>query len=191
MSSNILEERIAALSEVLNYGEPGVNLLIQALKDESEQVQNKAYSLLLSRDEENVKEVLRQYKPWQFFEYLRTTSGHSYPVCCSAVSPDSQILVTGADDGIKVWNLKTAKQLYSLSHSDPRYVSISPDGETLLSAFYDYAKMQLWDLKTGQILQSLKPEDSRHPTYIIVSSDWQTAVGVKNKSIDIWDLKTK
>ncbi|MEH1796868.1 WD40 repeat domain-containing protein [Nostoc sp.] len=192
LSSNILEERIAALSEVLNYGESGLNLLIQALKDQSEQIQNKAYSLLFLREEENVKEALRQYKPWQFFEYLRTTTGHSCKVCCSAVSSDSQILVTGADDGIKVWNLKTAKQLYYLSHSDPRYVSISPDGETLLSAFYDYGKMQLWDLKTGQLIQSLKPEDSRHPTTsIIVSSDWQTAVGVKNKSIDIWDLKTK
>ncbi len=94
LSSNLLEERIAALSEVLNYGEPGLNLLIQALKDESEQVQNKAYSLLLSRKEENLKEVLRQYKPWQFFEYLRTTSGHSHPVYCRAVSPDGQILIS-------------------------------------------------------------------------------------------------
>jgi len=190
LSSNLLEERIAALSEVLNYGEPGLNLLIQALKDESEQVQNKAYSLLLSRKEENVKEVLHQYKPWQFFEYLRTTSGHSHPVCYSAVSPDGQILVTGAD-GIKVWNLKTGKQLYSLSSPGPKYVSISPDGETLLSAFYEYGQMQLWNLKTGQLIQTLKPEDSRHSTSIIVSSDWQTVVGVKNKSVDIWDLKTK
>ncbi|MDZ8032982.1 WD40 repeat domain-containing protein [Nostoc sp. DedSLP04] len=190
LSSNILEERIAALSEVLNYGEPGLDLLIQALKDESEQVQNKAYSLLLSRKEENVKEALGQYKSWQFFEYLRTTSGHSHPVYCSAVSPDGQILVTGAD-GIKVWNLKTGKQLYSLSNPGPKYVSISPDGETLLNAFYEYGQMQLWNLKTGQLIQTLKPEDSRHSTSIMVSSDWQTIVGVKNKSIDIWNLKTK
>ncbi|AVH71454.1 WD40 repeat domain-containing protein [Nostoc sp. 'Lobaria pulmonaria (5183) cyanobiont'] len=190
LSSNILEERIAALYELFNYGESGLNLLIHALKDESEQVQNKAYSLLLSREEENVKELLLQYKPWQFFEYLRTTIGHSSSVCCSVVSPDSQILVTGADS-IKVWNLKTGKQIFSLSSPGPRYVSISPDGETLLSAFYEYGQMQLWNLKTGQLIQTLKPKDSRHPTSIIVSSDWQTVVGVKNKSIDIWDLKTK
>jgi hypothetical protein len=36
--------RIAALGQVLNYGEVGLDLVIQALNDESLQVQDAAYS---------------------------------------------------------------------------------------------------------------------------------------------------
>ncbi len=77
-----------------------------------------------------------------------------------------------------------------MSNPYPRYVSISSDGENILSVFYDYS-IQFWDLKTGQFLQSINLEDSRRSTSIIVSSNWQIAVGFKNKSIDIWDWNTK
>lgn len=110
LSSNNTEERITALSEALNYGEAGLNLLVQALKDESERVQNKAYSLLMQREEESVKRVLHQYKPWQFFEYLRSTNGHSCSPDCAAITPDAKTLVTSARDSIKVWNLDTGKE---------------------------------------------------------------------------------
>lgn len=41
-----LEQRIAALSDALKYSEAGLDLVIQALKDQSEQLQEAACSLL-------------------------------------------------------------------------------------------------------------------------------------------------
>ncbi len=51
--------RIAVLPQVLNYGETGLDLVIQALNDQSLEVQNAAYALLKSRTEAKVKEALR------------------------------------------------------------------------------------------------------------------------------------
>lgn len=43
LESAIEEQRIVALSEALKYGEAGLDLVIQALKDESKQVEKAAY----------------------------------------------------------------------------------------------------------------------------------------------------
>ncbi len=49
LASATVEQRIAALKEALNYGSPGLDLVIQALKDEAKQVRWAAYSLLCER----------------------------------------------------------------------------------------------------------------------------------------------
>ncbi|MBC5797290.1 GUN4 domain-containing protein [Sphaerospermopsis sp. LEGE 00249] len=50
--------RIVSVKQALNYGESGLDLVIQALNDESIYVQNTAYTLLEPRTEEKVKEAL-------------------------------------------------------------------------------------------------------------------------------------
>ncbi|MBE9248328.1 SUMF1/EgtB/PvdO family nonheme iron enzyme [Dolichospermum sp. LEGE 00240] len=50
--------RIAALQQVLNYGEQGLDLVIAGLKDESWDVQNTAYLILIDRTEPKVKQAL-------------------------------------------------------------------------------------------------------------------------------------
>ncbi|WP_416233617.1 GUN4 domain-containing protein [Cronbergia sp. UHCC 0137] len=50
--------RIAALAQALNYGEAGLDLVIPALDDESWDVQKQAYSLLKSRTEASVTQIL-------------------------------------------------------------------------------------------------------------------------------------
>jgi len=49
LASATVEQRIAALKEALNYGSPGLDLVIQALKDEAKQVRWAAYSVLCER----------------------------------------------------------------------------------------------------------------------------------------------
>jgi formylglycine-generating enzyme required for sulfatase activity len=55
--------RIAALSQALNYGEQGLDVVIQALHNELPQVQIQAYSLLTSRTELKVKQALLKFNP--------------------------------------------------------------------------------------------------------------------------------
>ncbi|WP_293339790.1 formylglycine-generating enzyme family protein [Microcoleus sp. CAWBG58] len=61
LASPIVEVRIAALSEALKHGEAGLDVIIQALHDESMQVKFAAYSLLKGRNEEKIKQHLRNY----------------------------------------------------------------------------------------------------------------------------------
>lgn len=61
LASVVVEQRIVALSEALKYGQSGLEIVIQALKDELWQVQQLAYSLLLDRTEPSVQQALQEY----------------------------------------------------------------------------------------------------------------------------------
>ncbi|MFO5526812.1 MAG: GUN4 domain-containing protein, partial [Cuspidothrix sp.] len=50
--------RIVSVKQALNYGESGLDLVIQSLNDDCEDVQNTAYGLLTLRTEAKVKEAL-------------------------------------------------------------------------------------------------------------------------------------
>lgn len=54
--------RILGIAQAFNYGELGLDFLIQALNDESPKVQYAAYSLLQSRTEAKAKEALRIFE---------------------------------------------------------------------------------------------------------------------------------
>src|SRR4028118_1157907 len=72
LDSAVEEQRIAALSEALKYGEAGLDLVIRALQDESEKLRSAAYLLLRERTEPKVKQTLKDYNPWQFVTCLHT-----------------------------------------------------------------------------------------------------------------------
>src|SRR4028119_2157128 len=61
LASPAVQARIAALSEAVKYGKAGLDLIIQALYDESMEVKLAAYSLLKDRDKEKFKQHLRNY----------------------------------------------------------------------------------------------------------------------------------
>src|SRR4028119_2495050 len=67
LASPAVELRIAALSEALKYGESGLDLVIQALHDESMQVKFAAYLLLKDRDDLKIKPPFQDYLP--IFEF--------------------------------------------------------------------------------------------------------------------------
>ena len=56
-----IEQRIAALKDALNYGQAGLDFVIQALNDESWHIHQAAYSLLYAHSANNVKASLLQY----------------------------------------------------------------------------------------------------------------------------------
>ncbi len=68
LTSPAIEQRIAALAEALKYGEDGLELVVQALKDESGKVRRAALSLLQIQTDSRVKEFSQNY----------TTSGNRF-----------------------------------------------------------------------------------------------------------------
>lgn len=61
LANPVIEQRIAALEEALKYGEAGLELVIWALDDKLWKVRQVAYSLLASRPEPIVQEILQDY----------------------------------------------------------------------------------------------------------------------------------
>lgn len=57
------EQKIETLSKALTYGEAGLDLVIQALGDYSEQVRWQAYSILREKAEPRIQQILTEYLP--------------------------------------------------------------------------------------------------------------------------------
>jgi hypothetical protein len=72
LTSKSEEERIAALSKALNYGQPGKELVFQIVKTETGPVQWVAYDLLYRSANEKARQKLLKYQP------LRSQVGVDY-----------------------------------------------------------------------------------------------------------------
>lgn len=190
--SAVLEQRITALPDALNYGQAGLELVIQALNDSSEQVQRAAYLLLRRREETNVSEALRSFNHYCFFESLCILKGHSSAVKSIACSPDGQILASGGEDKtINLWNLQTRELIRTLEgHSkDVTSVAFSPDGQILASGSEDKT-IKLWNWHTGELQKTLKGH-LFGVLCVACSPDRQIlASGSRDGTIKLWNLHT-
>ncbi|MGB3640203.1 MAG: hypothetical protein WBA39_21895 [Rivularia sp. (in: cyanobacteria)] len=66
LESEIVDVRIKALSDALNYGDEGLDLVIEALGDSSEEINNKVISIL-RKSENKGKQALLEFDPWLVF----------------------------------------------------------------------------------------------------------------------------
>jgi hypothetical protein len=67
LSSQVVEHRISALSEALNYDAPGLVLVIQALNDDCQEIYLAAYNLLKDINKLNIKALLDKYLQQYYF----------------------------------------------------------------------------------------------------------------------------
>jgi COMPASS component SWD3 len=191
LASTAVESKIAALQEALKYGQAGVELVTQALKNESKSVAKAVYWQLRDSSEPLAQQALQEYNPYQFLECI--FSGNlgwkgTHPI---AISPDIKTLVCGCNKYIVLWNLHTGKCLRTLQgHSgEVHSVAISPNGLTLVSGSQDRS-IKLWNLHTGEDLHILEGH-SRETTCVAISPDGLTLVtGSRNGTIKCWNLST-
>ena len=192
LASAVEEHRIAALKDAPKYGEAGLELVIQALQNESRQVMWAAYRLLRERAEPRVKQILQEYNPWRLFERLYTFCWHSDWVKSVAISPDGQTLVSGSrDKTIKVWNLHTGKLSRNFAgHSDTvETVAISADGHIIVSGSRDKT-IKVWNLHTRELIRTLAGH-SDQVYCVAISADGQIIVsGGSEETIKVWNLHT-
>ena len=98
--------KIQALQKALNYGEEGLNIVIETLENASPKLKVTAYNLLKNRTEEQVLKALENFNPFHFFECLKTLEGHSEDVYSVSVTNDCKYIIAGIwEHTIKVWGI--------------------------------------------------------------------------------------
>ena len=196
LTSQNVAQRVTALSEALKYGEAGLDLIFQSLKDESWQVSKTAYLLVQNCDELTLQRALQEYNPYQLFECLHkhpTAQSTTYAV---AISADGQYLVSGGSDKkIVVRSLYTGRVIRTLSgHTDGvKSVAISPSGQTIFSCSWDNT-IKVWNLQSSKALEDgllyTLPGSEAGVNCICLDSDRQIlAAGDEGGNLQLWNLE--
>jgi len=206
-SPYLIEQRLDALKEALNYGAEGLELVIEALNDASWQVQRTAHSLLQAYQEPIIVQVLQEYNPYQFFQCLYKYSTGKSTTYAIAITPDGQMMVSGGNDRIiTVRNLGNGRIIRTFTgHTGSIYaLCLSPDGKTLVSGGRD-TTLKVWNLDTIGNYKSISPTSrvigdgllytltghSESINCVAITPNKQILVsGSEDNSIKLWDLAT-
>jgi RNA polymerase sigma factor (sigma-70 family) len=113
------------------------------------------------------------------------------PVYNFAFSRDGQLLASGGDRTVIIWNAITGKEVRQLTGHESRVtgVAFSPDGRTMASGSADRT-VRIWDLATGAELRRFEGHDQTVGR-VLFSPDGQTLVsGSADKTVRLWDANT-
>lgn len=127
--------KIAGLYQALNYGDAGLNLVIQALWDNVKEVQTIAYSLLEKRVGIVAKQTLQECSDYKFFDCIVTLEGHEFKVHSVCVTSDEYTIISSSENNIILWKWKEKlrKIIYSSYNTDlVSYILYNPRIKSLL-----------------------------------------------------------
>jgi WD40 repeat protein len=96
-----------------------------------------------------------------------------------------------AGDVLKVWDLETGLEIYSLPGHSDQVVSVaaSPDGRWAVSASDDHT-VRVWDLETGRLAHTLTGHYDGVQA-VLVTRDSRLVVSASlDETVKVWDLRT-
>ncbi len=108
----------------------------------------------------------------------------------TSFSPDSTMLATGGNRGVKLWDVNTGRDVANIPvkpSSHVRLVSFSPDGRTLAYRAHGEKFTRLWDVTT-QIQTGIIENPSIE--YWAFSPDGKILASTAGRIITLWDVVT-
>ncbi|MEC4803330.1 MAG: WD40 repeat domain-containing protein [Jaaginema sp. PMC 1079.18] len=108
-----------------------------------------------------------------------------------AMTPDSEVLISGGLDGIRLWNLRTRKPIYTLARFDNATyaLAVHPNGYIVASGGQQ-GQITVWNVRTGDAIAQY-PSHNAKVTTLAFTADGNTLIsGSEDRSIKIWDFPT-
>ncbi len=138
------------------------------------------------------QEEKRRQRQLEKFGAIKTIKAHFNTIRGVAIASDGKTLATASyDETIKLWHLKTGKELQMLTgHSrDVECLAISPNAKILASGSDDN-RIKLWNVQAGKELHTLAGH-SGWVRCLAITPDGKTLIsGSDDKTIAFWNLKT-
>ncbi|BAZ85094.1 formylglycine-generating enzyme family protein [Dolichospermum compactum] len=95
--------RFAAFEQALNYGEQGLDLVIEALKNESWDIQNAAYLILNKRTEPRIKQILQDPRQLGFkLEQIEVVTTNKYGKIIQRQPRVARYFIEDLDNSVKL-----------------------------------------------------------------------------------------
>ncbi|KAJ5115953.1 WD40-repeat-containing domain protein [Penicillium angulare] len=126
---------------------------------------------------------------------LEIPPGPARGVMSVEFSPDGQLLASGWDEAVRVWDVSTGKlkQTFECPSEAPWSVAFSPDG-LLLAAGSREHKVRIWDVLTGTLQQILEDHVEGRSVEcqpsVAFSPDSQLLASSADNTVRLWDLST-
>ena len=177
LSNPVVDVKLAALSDALNYQEAGLDLVIQALQNKSKRLERHAYKLLKKRKETQVKQALEHYQPWYIFE--RSQEYSSYDGLHLEKFANRQIVEFDSEVGIT----DPENIAYKLLSN---YDSTVPITEKLTSLLQDYKASKLEALVIGEWGETCENDSSEIVNALVDAKDKLSNI----KAIFIGDIES-
>ena len=161
-----VEEKVDALLDAFEYGQAGLEIIINSLHDLSKEVREAAYFLLIESKELLATRVLQEYIPYEFFKCLYTWNEYTKESLCYSISSDWTTLVSVNNTECNFRNLKTGELIRTWAIYLPSSDELKdfPDRDVTI-AFTPYMQtlvtgsegvMTVWDIQTDELIRTLK-----------------------------------
>lgn len=188
--SAAIEPRIAALKDAINYGQPGLNIVINALHDESEQVRRVAYLLLRDRRETEVYRALQDFVHYKLFDCIKTVKAGTN----IAISPEGDAIAFLRGKTIRAIDTDSEQLLYTI----PKYpraqelFALSDRGQLLVRVRNSpraTGSGAIEIFQQGELRHTLHGHSAHIGAIAISPDDATLASGSEDKTIKRWDIK--
>lgn len=125
------------------------------------------------------------------YAYARTFLTDFNNVLALAITPDSDTLISGGLDGIKVWNLRTERPIYTLVRFENQTYALaaSPNGSVFASGGKDTA-VKLWNLKSGTFIDRFLGHRGPVSTLAFTPDGQLLVSGSYDRTIKVWNSLT-
>lgn len=104
-------------------------------------------------------------------------------------SPDGQLLATRTKTGIKLWDVKSRRELAVLKDEGMRCFCFAPDGKTIAMGCADRT-IKLWDVTEQRLRKTLKGPTGLVCCVTFSPDGRKVASGCSDGSVTLWDVET-
>jgi hypothetical protein len=105
LKSPDFEVKIAALEDAINYGDAGLDLVIEALNSSSQQMQRYIARLLKRKGREKGKQALLDFDPWLYFTKLEDWIREDFNPEVGIINPEGKAYIIKLKEDITTHKL--------------------------------------------------------------------------------------
>jgi len=118
--------------------------------------------------------------------------GHTKEIVSVAYTPDGrQILTSGADNVIKIWESETGKEINTFKslQATAYIIKFSPDGKTLAAGFKN-GNVMLWDFDKGELIANIRLHSDSISSIDFFAND-KLLTASKDRTAKVYDIPAK